>query len=154
PRHRPSASTTGAPLMLDRESKRAASRSDISCGMVITCAVIRSAAVKARSGLVAVCIMVDLLQGELSGTGRKSRFFGEANPVPANLSRPTKRKAATVSLLRRQPLIRMWLRIRQPQPRRRTFDGPARPSRREDTTMSQHLLACALLALAALPATA
>jgi hypothetical protein len=39
------------------------------------------------------------------------------------------------------------------QPRRRTF-GCDRPSRREDTTLLQHLLACALLVLAALPATA
>ena len=52
----------------DRESKRAASRSGVSCGMVITGVVIRSAAVKARNGLaaarvVAVC-MVDFLLGE------------------------------------------------------------------------------------------
>src|SRR5579871_4332897 len=53
PRHRPATSTTGAPLMSERKSMRAASRRDVLSGMVITGVVIRSAAVKASSDLAA-----------------------------------------------------------------------------------------------------
>jgi hypothetical protein len=54
--------------MLDRESKRAASRRGVSSGMVVTGVVIKSAAVRASSGLAAfrgsVRGMGEHLQGE------------------------------------------------------------------------------------------
>src|SRR5208283_5125361 len=89
PMHRPLASTTGAPLMLSRVSRWAASRSGISCGMVLTGVVIRSAAVKSRKGLatarVVVVCMTHLLQGKKSVMELKSLSFGMANPVPSNV---------------------------------------------------------------------
>src|SRR6516165_8328715 len=86
--HRPSVSTTGAPLILSWVSRWAASRSVVSCGMVLTGVVIRSAAVRSRKGLVAAravaVSMTHLLRCERSVTEPKTLSLALANSVPSN----------------------------------------------------------------------
>src|SRR5262245_58965484 len=58
PTHRPSASTTGAPLIDQRDNSLAAPCNDISCGTATTSVLIRSRAVNAIRGLENVFIIL------------------------------------------------------------------------------------------------
>jgi hypothetical protein len=89
-------------------SKRAASRSDMSCGIFVTGAVIRSAALNRRRDVVGPGI-IDLLQGETSRpvVSGRTTVLSLANLVPGNAPRQSHLKTNILEGVR--ATVATWL---------------------------------------------